>query len=131
MSISVENASDQNVKEKSNELRTKYPIFTAILERIPDMDLKEVVSIMVLVEPVRSMVRAHATKLSLIGEDKEIDQMVEQTINDLRAKYATLAGILERIHNMDLKDTAAGLLGIDAMEALLKLRALVILGSQS
>jgi hypothetical protein len=131
MSISVEDASDQNVKEKSNELRTKYPIFTAILERIPDMDLKEVVSIMVLVEPVRSMVRAHATKLSLIGEDKEIDQMVEQTINDLRTKYATLAGILERIHNMDLKDTAAGLLGIDAMEALLKLRALVILGSQS
>ena len=131
MSISVEDASDQNVKEKSNELRTKYPIFTAILERIPDMDLKEVVSIMVLVEPVRSMVRAHATKLSLIGEDKEIDQMVEQTINDLKTKYATLAGILERIHNMDLKDTAAGLLGIDALEALLKLRALVILGSQS
>ena len=131
MSISAEEASDQNVKAKSNELRTKYPIFTAILERIPDMDLKEVVSIMVLVEPVRSMVRAHATKLSLIGEDKEIDQMVEQTINDLRTKYATLAGILERIHNMDLKDTAAGLLGIDAMETLLKLRALVILGSQS
>jgi hypothetical protein len=55
--------------------------------------------------------------------------MVEEKINELRTKYATLAGILERIHNMDLKDTAIGLLGIDAMESLLKLRTIVILSS--
>ena len=47
MTTSDENASVQKVKEQSDELRTKYPIFTAILERIPDMDLKEVVSILV------------------------------------------------------------------------------------
>jgi len=129
MSISEEDASDQTVKQKSNELRTKYPIFTAILERIPDMDLNEVVSIMVLVDPIRSIVRTHATRLTMIGEDKELDQMVEKMISELKTKYATLAGILERIHNMDLKDTAAGLLGIDAMESLLKLRALVILAT--
>ena len=57
------------------------------------------------------------------------DQMIENGINELRTKYATLAGILERIHKMDLKETAVGLLGIDAMESLLKLRALVILAS--
>ena len=55
--------------------------------------------------------------------------MIEDGINKLRTKYATLAGILERIHKMDLKDTAVGLLGIDAMESLLKLRMLVILAS--
>ena len=53
MSISEEDASDQKVKEKTNELRTKYPIFTAIMERIPVMDLKEVVSVLSLVDPVR------------------------------------------------------------------------------
>jgi hypothetical protein len=67
--------------------------------------------------------------LSFIGEDKEVDQMGEAKINELRAKYATLAGILKRIHNMDLRETAIGLLGIDAMESLLKLRALLILAS--
>lgn len=129
MSISDKDASDQKVKEKTNEMRTKYPIFTAILERIPVMDLKEVVSVLVLVDPVRSVLKTHATKLSFIGEDKVIDQMVEEKINELRTKYATLAGVLERIHNMDLKETAIGLLGIDAMESLLKLKMLVILAS--
>jgi hypothetical protein len=129
MSTSEKDVSDQSVKEKTNELRTKYPVFTAILERIPDMDLKEVVSLLVLVDPVRSALKTHATRLSFIGEDKELDQMVEEKINELKKKYAALAGILERFHKMDLKETARGLLGIDAMESLLKLRMLVILAS--
>ena len=129
MSISDKHASDQKVKEQIDEMRAKYPIFTAVLERIPNMDLKEVVSVLVLVEPVRSVLRTHATRLSFIGEDKELDQVIEQKISELKTKYATLAGILERIHKMDLKETAGGLLGIDAMESLLKLKMLVILAS--
>jgi hypothetical protein len=129
MSISEADVSDQKVKEKTNELRAKYPIFTAIVERIPVMDLKEVVSVLSLVDPVRWVLKTHAMKLSLIEEDKVIDQMVEEKINELRSKYASLAGVLERIHNMDLRETVIGLFGIDAMESLLKLRALVILAS--
>jgi len=129
MSISDKDASDQKVKEQANDMRTKYPIFTAVLEKIPEMDLKEVVSVLVLVEPVRSVLRTHATRLSFIGENKELDQVIEQKLRELKTKYATLAGILERIHKMDLKETAGGLLGIDAMESLLKLRMLVILAS--
>ncbi len=129
MSTSEKDVSDQNVKEKTNELRTKYPIFTAILERIPDMDLKEVIIVLLLVDPVRSVLKTHATRLSFIGEDKALDQMVEEMINELKKKHAVLAGILERIHKMDLNETAIGLLGIDAMESLLKLRMLVILAS--
>ena len=123
------NASPQKVKEQSDELRTKYPIFTAILERIPDMDLKEVLSVIVVVDPVRTLLKTHARRLAFVGEDKNLDEIIEESINQLRTKHAVLAGILERIHNMDLKDTAIGLLGIDAMESLLKLRMLVILTS--
>jgi len=129
MSISDEDVNDQSVKEKINELRTKYPVFTAVLERIPIMDLNEVVSVMVLVDPVRSVLKTHATRLTFIGENKELDQMIENGIKELRTKHAVLAGILERIHKMDLRETAVGLLGIDAIESLLKLRALVILAS--
>jgi len=129
MTTSNENVSHHKVKEQSDELRTKYPIFTAILERIPDMDLKEVLSVLVIVDPVRSLLKTHATRLTFIGEDKNLDQIIEESINQLRTKHALLAGILERIHKMDLKETAGGLLGIDAMESLLKLKMLVILAS--
>ena len=73
--------------------------------------------------------KTHARRLAFVGEDKNLDEIIEESINELRTKHAVLAGILERIHNMDLKDTAIGLLGIDAMESLLKLRMLVILTS--
>jgi hypothetical protein len=129
MSFSEKDVSTQKVEEETNEMRKKYPVYTAILERIPAMDLKEVVSVMVLVDGVRWLLKTHAMKLSLIGEDKVTDQMVKEKINEIRTKYASLAGVLERIHNMDLKETTIGLFGIDAMESLLKLRALMILAS--
>ncbi len=129
MTFSEKDVSMQKVEEETNELRRKYPLYTAILEKIPDMDLKEVVSVIVLVDGVRWLLKTHAMKLSLIGEDKVTDQMVQEKINEIRTKYASLAGVLERIHNMDLKETTIGLFGIDAMESLLKLRALVILAS--
>jgi hypothetical protein len=129
MSFSEKDVSMQKVEEETNEMRKKYPVYTAILERIPAMDLKEVVSVMMLVDGARWLLKTHAMKLSLIGEDKVTDQMVKEKINEIRTKYASLAGVLERIYNMDLKETTIGLFGIDAMESLLKLRALVILAS--
>ena len=80
-------------------------------------------------DPVRRLLKARATTLTSRGEDKDLDQVIEESINEVRTRNAVLAGILERIHNMDLKDTAIGILGIDAMESLLKLRMLVILTS--
>ena len=69
MSSSKKHVSKQKVEEETNELRRKYPLYTVILERIPDMDLKEVVSAMFLVDGVRWLLKTHAMKLSLIGED--------------------------------------------------------------
>ena len=126
MSASEKDVSTQKVEEETNELRRKYPLYTAILERIPAMDLKEVVSVMLLADGVRWLLKTHAMKLSLIGEDKVTDQMVQEKINELKTKNALLGGVLERIHNMDLKETTIGLFGIDAMESLLKLRALIL-----
>jgi hypothetical protein len=64
-----------------------------------------------------------------ISDEDVSDQRVKEKINELRTKHAVLAGVLERINKMDLREPAIGLLGIDAMESLLKLRTLVILAS--
>ena len=81
MPTSHKHATHQKVKEQSDELRTQYPIFTAILEIIPDMDLNEVHSVLVMVDSARSLLMTHATRLTLIGEDKNFDQIIEENLD--------------------------------------------------
>ena len=109
----------------------------AIFEKIPSMDLKEVVSTMFLVDGVRWLLKIRAMRLSLVEdkepldliEDKVSDQKVEETIRGLRTKHPMAATILEKIHNMDLKEATMAMFAIDSMEKLLKLRASLILVS--
>ena len=129
MSISKDDVSHQKVEQKINELKTRYPIATAILERIPSMDLKEVVSVMLLADGVRWLLKVRAMRL-ISMEDKDVDeQKVQQKINDLRTNYPLAAAILERVHNMDLKETTTAMFIVDGLELLLQIRAMLILQS--
>jgi hypothetical protein len=51
------------------------------------MELNEVVSVVVLVDPARSVLRTHATRLTLRGENKEI-------VNKLRKLMTTYIKIV-------------------------------------
>jgi hypothetical protein len=129
MSISKDDVSHQKVEQKINELKTRYPIATAILERIPSMDLKEVVSVILLADGVRWLLKVRAMRL-ISMEDKDLDeQKVQQKINDLRTNYPLAAAILERVHNMDLKETTTVMFIVDGLELLLRIRAMLILQS--
>lgn len=129
MSISKDDVSHQKVEQKINELKTRYPIATAILERIPSMDLKEVVSVILLADGVRWLLKVRAMRL-ISMEDKDVDeQKVQQKINDLRTNYPLAAAILERVHNMDLKETTTVMFIVDGLEVLLRIRAMLILQS--
>jgi hypothetical protein len=62
--------------------------------------------------------------------DKDVsNQKVQEKIHELRTNYALFAAILELIQNMDLKEITIAMFAIDGMESLLKIRALLILGS--
>jgi hypothetical protein len=129
MSISEDDVSHQKVQQKINELKTKYPIATAILERIPSMDLKEVVSVILLADGVRWLLKVRAMRL-ISMEDKDVDeQKVQQKITDLRTNYPLAAAILERLHNMDLKETTTAMFIVDGLDLLLRIRAMLILQS--
>jgi hypothetical protein len=129
MSISEDDVSHQKMQQKINELKTKYPIATAILERIPSMDLKEVVSVILLADGVRWLLKVRAMRL-ISMEDKDVDeQKVQQKITDLRTNYPLAAAILERLHNMDLKETTTAMFIVDGLDLLLRIRAMLILQS--
>ena len=137
MSFLDEDVSEERIKRSVNDWRTKYPIASAIFNKIPSMDLGEVVGTMYLVDVVKRLVKMRALRLSVpegkepldMLDDKLSDQKVVEKINGLRDRYPTAAGILERIHHMDLKEATMAMFALDSMETLLKVRAALIQGS--
>lgn len=137
MSFSDEDVSEERIKRSVNDWRTKYPLASAIFDKIPTMDLGEVVGTMYLVDGVKRLVKMRALRLSVeqgkepldLLDDKLSDQKVEEKINGLKNRFPTAAGILERIHHMDLKEATIAMFALDSMESLLKAKAALILPS--
>lgn len=137
MSFSDEDVSQERINRSVKDWGTKYPLASAIFDKIPSMDAEEVVGTMFLVDGVKRLVKMRALRLSVAEgkepldmlDDKLSDSKVEEKINWLKSRYPTAAGILERIHHMDLKEATMAMFALDSMETLLKARAAVIQGS--
>lgn len=116
-----------DIEETIDELRTNYPLVAAILDRLPEMDLEEAGTLVLLVDGVRWLGKMHALRL-LSMEDKAVtDDVIQSKINEIKTKYPLLAAILDRIHHMNLKETFTGLLVLDALEHILKARQVQII----
>jgi hypothetical protein len=116
-----------DIEETIDELRTNYPLVAAILDRLPEMDLEEAGTLVLLVDGVRWLGKMHALRL-LSMEDKTVtDEIIQSKINEIKTKYPLLAAILDRIHHMNLKETFTGLLVLDALEHILKARQVQII----
>jgi hypothetical protein len=131
-SLSVNNSltdedGEYDIPELIDELRTNYPLVSAILDKVPEMDLEEAGTLVLLVDGVRWLGKMHALRL-LKMEDKTVtDKMMQVKSDEIRAKHPLLAAILDRIHQMSLKETYAGLLVLDALEHILKARQVEVI----
>ena len=101
MSTSDKNASHQKVKEQTDEVEDKVSNIYCCSGKDSRHGFEGSSYLLILVEPVRSVLRTHATRLTFIGENKELDKFIEEKISELKTNYPTLGGILERIHKMD------------------------------
>jgi hypothetical protein len=118
---------DDDILETIEELRTNYPLISAILDKVPEMDLEEAGTLVLLVDGVRWLGKMHALRL-LSMEDKTVtDEVIQSKINEIRTKYPLLGTILDRIHHMNLKETFTGLLVLDALEHILKARQVQVI----
>ena len=116
-----------DIEETIDELRTNYPLVAAILDRLPEMELEEAGTLVLLVDGVRWLGKMHALRL-LSMEDKAVtDDVIQSKINEIKTKYPLLAAILDKIHHMNLKETFTGLLVLDALEHILKARQVQII----
>ena len=118
---------EYDIPELIDELRTNYPLVSAILDKVPEMDLEEAGTLVLLVDGVRWLGKMHALRL-LKMEDKTVtDKMMQVKTDEIRAKHPLLAAILDRIHQMSLKETYTGLLVLDALEHILKARQVEVI----
>ena len=118
---------EYDITDLIDELRTNYPLVSAILDKVPEMDLEEAGTLVLLVDGVRWLGKMHALRL-LSMEDKTVtDEMIQTKANEIRAKHPLLANILDRIRQMNLKETYTGMLVLDALEHILKARQVEVL----
>jgi hypothetical protein len=109
-----------DIPELIDELGTNYPLVSAILDKVPEMDLEEAGTLVLLVDGVRWLGKMHALRLLRMQDKTVTDEMMQIKTNEIKGKHPLLANILDRIQQMNLKETYTGLLVLDVLEHILK-----------
>jgi hypothetical protein len=130
---------EDQIKAKITEFKTKHPKFAAIVEQIPTLDLKETVKAYLAAGAVQKMLKYHAKNLveekvanatgsSSGGGSSPMDQamtdeQIQAKITEFKTKHPKFAAIVEGISNLDLKETVKGYLGAEVLQKLLAYHA--------
>jgi cytochrome c556 len=126
----------EEIQAKITEFKTKHPKFAAIVEEIPNLDLKETVKGYLAAGAVQKMLKYHAKNLveekvanvtgSSSGGSSPIEDMmmteeqIQAKVTDFKAKHPKFAAVVEGISNLDLKETVKGYLGAEVLQKLFK-----------
>lgn len=120
--IIVEKAiTNEMVEEKIKELKPIHPELAQVAETIHKMDLKETVNAILVIDALEVLLKVHAMREA---RGKALtDEMAQQVVKELRPKHPVLAAIIERGHQMDMKETIAALIVVDALKRFLRVHA--------
>jgi predicted DNA-binding protein (UPF0278 family) len=128
---------EEQIKAKITDFKTKHPKYAAIVAEIPNLDLKETVKAYLAAGGLQKMLKFHAKNLveekvanvtgssSSSGGSSPLDEtMTEEQIQakvaDFKTKHPKFAAVVEGISNLDLKETVKGYLGAEVLQKLLK-----------
>jgi len=124
---------EEEIKTKITEFKTKHPKFAAIVEEIPNLDLKETVKGYLAAGAIQKILKFHAKNLveeavtnqtsSSPLEETLTEEQIQSKITDFKTKHPKFAAIVEDISNLDLKETVKGYLGAEVLQKLFKYHA--------
>jgi hypothetical protein len=114
---------NEMIEEKIKELKPKHPLLASILENIHKMSLEETVKVLVLSEGLEWILKVRAMRLVDTREKAITDEMVEERIKELKPLHPVFAAILEKVHEMSLKEVVNALVVIEGLRMLLKIHA--------
>src|ERR671912_1058093 len=127
----------EEIQAKITEFKTKHPKYAAIVEEIPNLDLKETVKGYLAAGAVQKMLKFHAKNLveekvanatGSSGGSSPIDEMmtdeqIQAKVTDFKTKHPKFAAVVEGISNLDLKETVKAYLGAEVLQKLFKYHA--------
>ena len=128
---------EEQIKAKITEFKTKHPKFAAIVEEIPNLDLKETVKGYLAAGAIQKILKFHAKNLveekvanatggssgSSPLEETLTEEQIQAKITDFKTKHPKFAAIVEGISNLDLKETVKAYLGAEVLQKLFKFHA--------
>lgn len=121
MLIVEKEITDDMVEEKIRELKPIHPELAQVAETIHQMDLKTTVNTILVVDALEALLKVHAMREA---RGKALTEETSQEIvRQLRPKHPILAAVIERGHKMDLRETFAAMIVLDAMKWILKIHA--------
>ena len=126
----------EEIQTKITEFKTKHPKYAAIVEEIPNLDLKETVKGYLAAGAVQKMLKFHAQNLveervanatgassSSPIDEMMTDEQIQAKVTDFKTKHPKFAAVVEGISNLDLKETVKGYLGAEVLQKLFKYHA--------
>ena len=128
---------EQDIQAKITEFKTKHPKFAAVVEEIPNLDLKETVKGYLAAGAVQKILKFHAKNLveeavtnatgssgsSSPLEETLSEEQIQTKVTDFKTKHPKFATVVEGISNLDLKETVKGYLGAEVLQKLFKYHA--------
>ncbi len=124
---------EEQIQAKITEFKTKHPKFAAIVEEIPNLDLKETVKGYLAAGAIQKILKFHAKNLveeavtnqtsSSPLEETLTEEQIQAKITEFKTKHPKFAAIVEGISNLDLKQTVKAYLGAEVLQKLFKYHA--------
>lgn len=112
---------NEMVQEKIKQLKPIHPELAAVAERIHEMDLKETVNAIVVADALETLLKVHAMREA---RGKALtDEMAQQIVKELKPKHPVFAAIIERGHQMDMRETVGALIVVEALKRFLRIHA--------
>jgi hypothetical protein len=130
---------EEQIQAKITEFKTKHPKFAAIVEEIPNLDLKETVKGYLAAGAIQKILKFHAKNLveekvanatggssgggSSPVEETLTEEQIQAKITEFKTKHPKFAAVVEGISNLDLKETVKAYLGAEVLQKLFKYHA--------
>ncbi|MGH9981790.1 MAG: hypothetical protein ACRD6U_09590 [Nitrososphaeraceae archaeon] len=134
-----ETMTEEQIKAKITEFKTKHPKYAAIVAEIPNLDLKETVKGYLAAGAIQKMLKFHAKNLveekvanatggssggsSPMEDMMMTDEEFQKEITHIKNTHPKFAAVVEGISNLDLKETVKGYLGAEVLQKLFKYHA--------